>query len=306
MIKNRFPDIKIVGNKKTFGMIDGFFNMEYNRVEVKEGDTLNIGEHTLKFYMAPMVHWPEVMTTYDIKEKVIFTADAFGTFGTMDGGIFDSEINLQYTWDEMRRYYSNIVGKYGSPVQKVLQKLKALEIDVICSTHGPIWMEHKEKVVKMYDQWSRYEPEEKGVVIAYGSMYGNTEEMAEAVANAISENGVKNIVLHNVCKSHASYIISDIFKYNALIVGSPTYSNELLPDMKALLDKIRTRGIKDRLFGYFGTYAWAGATFRHFNQFAEDMKWETVGIPVEEKMSMSDAKLHECLELGKAMAERLK
>lgn len=306
MIKNRFPNIQIVGNKKTFDMIDGFFGMEYNKLEIKEGDTLNLGKHTLQFFMAPMVHWPEVMVTYDITEKVLFSADAFGTWGTLDGGIFDTDINLDVIWNEMRRYYSNIVGKYGSPVQKALSKLSGLDIEVICSTHGPIWTQDIPKVVGKYDSWSKYEPEEKGVVIAYGSMYGNTEEMAETIANAISENGVKNVVMHDVSKSHASYIISDIWKYNSLIVGSPTYSNQLFPLVQALLDKIKIRGVKNRLFGYFGTYAWAGATHKHFKQFAEDMDWEVVGTPVEEKMRMSDAKLMECLELGKAMAERIK
>ncbi len=306
MIKNRFPDIQIVGNKKTFDMIDGFFGMEFNKVLVKEGDSLNLGSHELQFYLAPMVHWPEVMVTYSVKEKLLFSADAFGTWGTLDGGIFDTDINLDHIWDEMRRYYSNIVGKYGSPVQKALKKLAGLDIEVICSTHGPIWTQDIPKVVGKYDTWSKGEAEENGVVIAYGSMYGNTEEMAEAIANAISENGIKNIVMHDVSKSHASYIISDVWKYKALIVGSPTYSNELFPGMQNLLHKLKIRGLKDRYLGYFGTYAWAGVTHKYFQQFADDMGWEVVGTPVEEKMRMSDAKLHECIALGEAMAAKLK
>ena len=306
MIKNRFPDITIVGNKKTFDMLDGFFDMECNKLEVKEGDLLTLGRNELQFYTAPMVHWPEVMVTYNATEKVLFSADAFGTWGTLDGGIFDTDINLEYVWDEMRRYYSNIVGKYGSPVQKALAKLSGLDIEVICSTHGPIWTIDIPKVVGKYDTWSKYEPEESGVVIAYGSMYGNTEEMAETIANAISENGVKNIVMHDVSKSHASYIISDIWKYNGLIVGSPTYSNQLFPLVQALLDKIKLRGVKHRTFSYFGSYAWSGATHKYFQQFAEEMKWDVVGIPVEEKLRMTDAKLQECLSLGAAMAEKIK
>lgn len=306
MIKNRFPDVTIVGNKKTFDMLDGFFDMQCNKHLVKEGDSLSLGKNELQFYTAPMVHWPEVMVTYNATEKVLFSADAFGTWGTLDGGIFDTDINLDHIWDEMRRYYSNIVGKYGSPVQKALAKLSGLDIEVICSTHGPIWTTDIPKVVGKYDTWSKYEPEESGVVIAYGSMYGNTEEMAETIANAVSENGVKNIVMHDVSKSHASYILSDIWKYNGLIVGSPTYSNQLFPLVQALLDKIQIRSVKNRLFGYFGSYAWAGATHRYFQQFAEEMKWEVVGTPVEEKLRMTDAKLQECLDLGAAMAERIK
>ncbi len=306
MIKNRFPDIQIVGNKKTFDMVDGFFGMEYNKVVVAEGDSLSLGKHELQFYLAPMVHWPEVMVTYDVNEKVLFSADAFGTWGTLDGGIFDTDINLDKIWDEMRRYYSNIVGKYGGPVQKALKKLAGLDIQVICSTHGPIWTQDIPKVVGKYDTWSKGTPEENGVVIAYGSMYGNTEEMAEAIANAISENGIKNIVMHDVSKSHPSYIISDVWKYKALIVGSPTYSNELFPGMQTLLHKLKIRGLKDRYFGYFGTYAWAGATHKLFKKFAEDMKWEVIGEPVEEKMRMTEGKLHECIALGEVMAQKLK
>ena len=205
----------------------------------------------------------------------------------------------------MQRYYSNIVGKYGSPVQKAIEKVRQLEIKTLCSTHGPVWQENAQKVIDLYDRYSRYEGEE-GVVIAYGSMYGNTEQMAEVIARALTENGIKNIVLHDVSKSHASDILSDIFRYNALIVGSPTYSNELFPGVKSLLDKIATRSIKDRYFGYFGSFTWAGATLRYFNDFAENMKWEVVGTPVEEKMALKDEKNQSCIELGKSMAEKLK
>ncbi len=280
--------------------------MDCNKLQIKEGETLSLGKNELQFFMAPMVHWPEVMVTYHTNEKVLFSADAFGTWGTLDGGIFDTDINLDHMWDEMRRYYSNIVGKYGNPVQKALAKLKGLEIEVICSTHGPIWTKDIDKVVSKYDVWSRYEPVETGVVIAYGSMYGNTEEMAETIANSISENGIKNIVMHDVSKSHSSYILSDIWKYNALVVGSPTYSNQLFPLVQALLDQIKTRGVKNRLFSYFGTYAWAGATHRYFSQFAEEMNWEVVGNPVEEKMRMGDQALKDCIDLGAAIAGKLK
>ncbi len=306
MSKNRFPNIEIIGNKKTFDMIDGFFAMDCNKRVVKEGDSISLGKNELQFYMAPMVHWPEVMVTYNVTEKVLFSADAFGTWGTLDGGIFDTDINLDRVWDEMRRYYSNIVGKYGSPVQKALAKLSGLDIEVICSTHGPIWTKDIAKVVGKYDTWSKYEPEESGVVIAYGSMYGNTEEMAETIANSISENGVKNIVMHDVSKSHPSYIISDIWKYNSLVVGSPTYSNQLFPLVQSLLDKIAIRGVKNRYFSYFGTYAWAGATHKYFSKFAEEMKWEVIGNPVEEKMRMGDEALKDCLGLGAAIAEKVK
>lgn len=304
-ILERYPDIQIVGNKKTFGMIDGYFELQVNQILVKEGDTLNLGEHELTFYMAPMVHWPEVMTTYESKEGMLFSADAFGTYGTLNGGVIDSELNLDHFWGEMQRYYANIVGKYGNPVQKAIQKLSGLTINYICSTHGPVWHEEIDKVIGIYDRLSKYESEE-GVVIAYGSMYGNTEDMAEVVARGVSDGGIKNIVLHDVSKSHSSDILSDVFKYKGVIVGSPTYSNELYPGVKSLLSKFITRGIRDRHFAYFGSFTWAGATLKHFSAFAEEIGWNVVSEPVEEKMALKHDKQKACYELGLAMAKKLK
>ena len=174
LLRQLYPDVQIVGNNRTFDMLEGYHGITTGLVEVKEGDALEIGHHKLMFYLAPMVHWPEVMVTYDVTDKILFSADAFGTFGTLDGGVFDAELNLDHYWEEMRRYYSNIVGKYGNPVQKALQKLSGLDIQTICSTHGPVWTAHIPEVVKIYDELSRYEVQE-GVVIVYGSMYGNTE-----------------------------------------------------------------------------------------------------------------------------------
>lgn len=305
LLRQRYPDVQIVGNVKTFGMLAGFHGIKEGLYEVKEGDSLNIGSRSLTFYMAPMVHWPEVMVTYDAKEKLLFSADAFGTYGTLDGGVIDAEMNVDHFWEEMIRYYANIVGKYGSPVQKALQKLSGLEIRTICSTHGPVWRENIAKVVGIYDRLSRYEGEE-GVVIAYGSMYGNTEQMAEAIASSLADNGVRNIVMHNVSKSPASYILKDIFKYKGLIIGSPTYSNQLFPEVDSLLTKIEMREVKNRYFGYFGSFCWAGAAVKRLCAFGEKMKWQTVGCPVEQKQGLIADKYEDCLALGKAMAEAIK
>ena len=239
LLRQQYPDVQIVGNKQTFGMLNGYHGISTGLYEVKEGDTLSVGRHQLSFYMAPMVHWPEVMVTYDSTDKILFSADAFGTYGTLDGGVIDSEMNVEHYWEEMLRYYSNIVGKYGNPVQRALQKLSALDIRTICSTHGPVWREYAAKAIDIYDRMSRYEGEE-GVTIVYGSMYGNTEQMAEAIAASLAANGVKNIVMHNVSKSPASYVLKDIFKYKGLIIGSPTYSNRLFPEIESILDKIET------------------------------------------------------------------
>lgn len=305
LLRHRYPGVQIVGNTKTFGMLAGFHGIKEGLYEVKEGDSLNIGSRLLTFYMAPMVHWPEVMVTYDAADKLLFSADAFGTYGALDGGVIDTEMNVEHFWEEMIRYYANIVGKYGSPVQMALRKLSGLEIQTICSTHGPVWRENIAKVVGIYDRLSRYEGEE-GVVIVYGSMYGNTEQMAEVIASSLADNGVRNIVMHNVSKSPASYILKDIFKYKGLIIGSPTYSNQLFPEVDSLLTKIEMREVKNRYFGYFGSFCWAGAAVKRLCAFGEKMKWQTVGCPVEQKQGLIADKYEDCLALGKAMAEAIK
>ena len=305
LLRHRYPGVQIVGNTKTFGMLAGFHGIKEGLYEVKEGDSLNIGSRSLTFYMAPMVHWPEVMVTYDAADKLLFSADAFGTYGALDGGVIDTEMNVEHFWEEMIRYYANIVGKYGNPVQMALRKLSGLEIQTICSTHGPVWRENIAKVVGIYDRLSRYEGEE-GVVVVYGSMYGNTEQMAEAIASSLADNGVRNIVMHNVSKSPASYILKDIFKYKGLIVGSPTYSNQLFPEVDSLLTKIEMREVKNRYFGYFGSFCWAGAAVKRLCAFGEKMKWQTVGCPVEQKQGLIADKYEDCLALGKAMAEAIK
>ena len=305
LLRHRYPGVQIVGNTKTFGMLAGFHGIKEGLYEVKEGDSLNIGSRSLTFYMAPMVHWPEVMVTYDAADKLLFSADAFGTYGALDGGVIDTEMNVEHFWEEMIRYYANIVGKYGNPVQMALRKLSGLEIQTICSTHGPVWRKNISKVVGIYDRLSRYEGEE-GVVIVYGSMYGNTEQMAEAIASSLADNGVRNIVMHNVSKSPASYILKDIFKYKGLIIGSPTYSNQLFPEVDSLLTKIEMREVKNRYFGYFGSFCWAGAAVKRLCAFGEKMKWQTVGCPVEQKQGLIADKYEDCLALGKAMAEAIK
>ena len=305
LLRQQYPGVKIVGNTKTFGMLAGFHGITDGLYEVKEGDTLNTGVHQLTFYMAPMVHWPEVMVTYDATDKILFSADAFGTYGTLDGAVVDKDMDCSHYWDEMVRYYANIVGKYGNPVQRALQKLSALEIQTICSTHGPVWQEHVAKAVGIYDRLSRYEAEE-GVVILYGSMYGHTEQMAEVIASALADQGVKRIVMHNVSKTPASYILADVFRYKGIIVGSPTYSNQLFPEVEAVLSKIELREVKNRLFSYFGSFSWAGAAVKRLAAFGEKMKWETVGTPAEQKQGMTAADHAACYALGKAMAEQLK
>ncbi|MEG1839298.1 MAG: FprA family A-type flavoprotein [Bacteroidaceae bacterium] len=305
LIKQHYPNIIIVGNKQTFGMLDGFYGVGGERYVVADGDFLALGHHTLRFYLTPMVHWPETMMTFDETEGILFSGDAFGCYGTLDGGAIDTQINTDKYWREMERYYSNIVGKYGAPVQKALQKLSTLKITMICSTHGPVWTEHINKVVSIYDRFSRYEAEE-GVVIAYGSMYGNTEQMAEVIAEKLSACGIKNIAMHNVSKSNLSFILADVFRYKGLIVGCPTYSGHLFPLMESFLSQLAIRDIKGRYLGYFGSFCWAGAAVKRIGEFNAQLKYELVGNSVEMKQGIKEEIITQCCDLGEAMAERLK
>ena len=308
LLRNRFPNVQIVGNKRTAEMVQGFYGITDGVKVIEDGEELSLGnKHKLIFNLTPMVHWPETMMTYDTYHKIIFSGDAFGTFGTLDGGITDAQLHPERYYDEMVRYYSNVVGKFGSPVQKALEKLNTLEIKYICSTHGPIWTldEQIKKVISIYDKLSRYEGDE-GVVIAYGSMYGNTEQMAETVAYELAQQGIKEVILHNVSKRSHSYIIRDIFKYKGLIIGSPTYNNKLFPEVEYLISKIEGRDMKNRYFGYFGSFTWAGAAVKRLAQFASDSKFEVIGSPVEMKQAMNLNTYEDCVSLGKAMADRLK
>lgn len=305
LIKQYYPDIVLVGNKKTFDMVDGYYGVGGERKVVAEGDSLKVGRHDLHFYFIPMVHWPETMVTFDSTDGILFSGDAFGCFGALNGGCIDKNINTEIYMGEMRRYYSNIVGKFGNPVQKALQKCSGLDIKMICPTHGPVWEEKIAEVVAMYDKLSRYEAEE-GVVIAYGTMYGNTEQMAEAIAEELSAQGIKNIVMHNVSKTPHSFILADIFRYKALIVGCTTYNMHLYPEMEALLSKVAARDMKNRLIGYFGSFTWASAAVKKLGEYAAQLKFEVVGNPVEMKQSMSAGSEQQARELAVAMADRLK
>lgn len=303
LLRQYYPEVIIVGNAKTLLMIEGFYGVTGSSLEVKDGDTLSLGKHNLQFYLTPMVHWPETMMTYNVTEKVLFSGDAFGCFGTLDGAVVDAELNVEKYWDEMVRYYANIVGKYGSPVQKALQKLSGLSLDFICTTHGPVWKKYISDVVSLYDKLSRYEHLEDGVVLVYGSMYGNTELMAETVAQGLAQSGVKNIVMHNVSKSDSSVILRDVFKYKGLIIGSPTYSNELYPEIDSLVKKIEIRGVKNKVFGCFGSFTWAGVAVKRLTAFAETMQWQVASVSPEEKQGLKKDNYNACLALGGEVAK---
>ncbi len=304
LIKKYYPEIQIIGNKKTFQMMEGFYGIAEGTLEVKNGDTVELGKQKLNFVLTPMVHWPETMVT--LCGTTLFSGDAFGCFGALNGGVIDAQINCDSFWLEMERYYSNIVGKYGTPVQNALKKLADVKLDYICSTHGPVWHEHINKVIAIYDRLSKYETE-PGLVICYGTMYGNTERAAEVIARAASEAGVKNIVVYNVSKTHHSYIIRDVFRYKGLIVGAPTYNTALYHEMDVLLSELAGKDIKNHLMGWFGSYGWASKAVSEIARWNEEkLHFEQVGEPVEIKQSLTAETKAQCEALGRAMAERLK
>lgn len=318
LIRKYYPDLQVVGNKKTLEMLQGFYGQRNERdIEVRNGDTIDLGQTQLTFVLTPMVHWPETMMTLaqpapnaagteGAPYVCLFSGDAFGCFGALNGGILDTQINTDPFWPEMERYYSNIVGKYGVPVQQALKKLQGTEITHICPTHGPVWHEHLQRVVGIYDRLSRYEAE-PGLVICYGTMYGNTERMAEQIARAASQAGVKNIVVYNVSKTHHSYILRDIFRYRGLIVGAPTYNASLYHEMDVLLSEIANREIRTpRLFGWFGSHTWASKAVSEISRWNEErLHFIPVGEPVDMKQSLTEDVRRQCEALGRAMAESL-
>lgn len=304
-VRQAYPGVQIVGNAKTIQMVEGFYGIADNMLTVGENDTLSLGGRELCFFLIPMVHWPETMVTYCAADKLAFTGDAFGTFGAIDGGVTDEQLDGSAYRDEMIRYYSNIVGKYGGPVQKALDKFSKLPVETVCPTHGPVWKKDFPKVFDLYDKMSRYQATDDGVVIAYGSMYGNTGQTAERIARELAGQGVRNIVMHNLTSSHLSYVLRDIFKYPAVVIGSPTYNMHLFPEVQALIDDIELRCIPKRVFGYFGGFTWAGAAVKKLGEFAERVGWDVAAPPVEVKQGYSAEKTEACVDLAKAIAAKL-
>jgi flavorubredoxin len=303
-IRNKYPGITMVGNRKTFGIVESFGTSVVNVMVVDDNDILDLGNTKLLFQTIPMVNWPETMVTYEQGNKILFSGDAFGSYGTLDGGVFDDEINLEFYETDVMRYFTNIVGKYCSHTRRAMEKLSGLDIRMIASTHGPVWRSDLNWVLSRYTKWSSYDME-NGVVIVYGSMYGNTQKMAEVIARQLCERGIRNIRVYDSSKTHLSYIIKDIFRFKGFIVGSCAYNNALFPNVETLLSTIENMGVKDHYLGIFGTFLWNGGGVINLRKFAENIKWEMVYEPVEEKGILKADKFRMCIELADAMADRL-
>ena len=298
---NIYPELKIVGNAKTFQLFEQFYNSKKpeNYYKVDEGDTLNVGEHTFEFLMMPMVHWPEVMGTYEQSQKIFFSADAFGTFGTINGNIFADQTDFEgFYLSEARRYYSNIVGKYGLQVQNVFKKLSNKEIEMICSLHGPVWRKNSEYILDKYQKWSTYTPEKQGVLLFYASMYGNTENVIDIIAGKLSEKGVEDIRVFDVSKTHPSYIIAEAWKYSNFVIGSPSYNAGLYHVMDALLHELASLGMQNRKISLVGNYSWASSALKVMGNYINGMKnIERVGEELEINSSLKEENMEKLDDL---------
>ena len=267
-LANKYPEMKLVGNLKTFTFLNQFFtdikNFDERRIEVKEGDTLNLGKHTLQFIMAPMVHWPEVMCTYEQKEKVLFTADGFGKFGSLD---------TDEDWAcEARRYYFNIVGKYGPQVQALLKKVVALEVKIICPLHGPILKENLGYYINKYDIWSSYQPEDDGVFIAYSSIHGHTKEAAIKMKEILEEKGAKKVAITDLTREDFTEAIEDAFRYDKIILASSSYNMGLFPPMEQLLHHLESKNYQGRKVGIIENGTWAPSAGKCMKEILSKMK----------------------------------
>ena len=305
-ILRTYPDVTVVGNCTTFKLLANYYAVpQEQKLEVMDGSTLSLGHHVLTFAWVPWVHWPETMVTYDTTDKVLFSCDAFGGFGTLDGGIFDDEIDFdKFYLTEMRRYYSNIVGKWSDKVQGAFQKLGGLEIKIICPSHGPIWRENPGKVLSLYNRWSTHQAE-KGVVIIYASMYGNTEKMADKIARALAQEGVKNIRVFDVSKTHVSYLINEIWEYNGLILGTCAYNGQMHPMMHHLVHEISVANPKNKVVGVFGSSSWNGAGVKTLKKELEAIKITPTEKSVELFGVTTDDKLQGVKEFAADFASRL-
>ena len=285
----RYPKVKVISSEKAFYFMNQFgFHIDSSKTEVvKEGDKKSFGKHEILFVAAPMVHWPEAMVSFDTTNGVLFSADAFGSFGALDGKLFNDEVNFDRDWiDDARRYYTNIVGKYGPHVQALLKKAAGIDIKIVCPLHGPVWRNNLGYFIDKYDKWSRYEPEEKGVMIVYASMYGNTENAASVLASKLVEKGMNNVVMYDVSKTHISQLISETFKYSNVVLASVTYNLGIYPLMHNYLMDMKALNVQNRTFAILENGSWACESGRLMREFLENMRNMTV---LDEKVTLTSS-----------------
>lgn len=300
----RYPKVKIISTEKAFMLMRQFgFSIDGLTETVTEGDTKSFGKHQVTFVSAPMVHWPEAMVTFDITNGVLFCADAFGSFGALDGKLFNDEVNFDKDWlDDARRYYTNIVGKYGPHVQALLKKAGGIDIKMFCPLHGPIWRKDLGYLIDKYDKWSRYEPEEKGVMIAYASMYGNTERAAEILASKLVERGMTNVVMYDVSKTHVSQLISETFRLSHVVLASVTYNLGIYPLMHNYLMDMKALNLQKRTFAIIENGSWACKSGTLMGEFLDNLKGMNV---LDEKVTLMSAMTEDTEISMNALADSL-
>ena len=305
-IVKSFPDVTIVGNKKTIEMVEGFYGSISNTKVINDGDVLDLGDgKSLKFVITPMVHWPETMMTFEQSSSTLFSGDAFGCFGALNGGVIDAECDVESYIPEMYRYYAAIVAKYGTFVIKAIEKLKGLRINRICPTHGPVWQDYMMHVIDLYDRLAHFTPQ-NGAVIVYGSMYGNTEDIAELIARELTVNGV-SVRMHNIATADLSVVLADIMRFKGLIIGAPTYNSSIFPPIQNLIEAIVSRGIKNRVLSTFGSYTWGPGISVKIEKSFESLNYDTVSCKIEMKQSILDNYLYNRIEeFAKVFAEKVK
>lgn len=303
----RYPNVQIVGNAKTLNMIKQFFTFDIDSrfITVKEGDTIETGKHKLCFVMAPMVHWPEAMVTYDSTDKILFSADAFGTFGALNGNIFADELNFEADWlNDARRYYTNIVGKYGVQVQALLKKAGALEIETICPLHGPVWRDNLGYIIDKYDKWSSYTPEENAVMIAYASVYGNTENAANILACKLADSGVKNIKMYDVSCTHPSVIVSEAFRCSHIVIASTTYNGGIFCNMETALLDLQAHSLQNRTVAIMQNGTWAATAGKKIAEIFNSMKnINILNDTVSVKSALKEPQIEEIDAIAAAIAK---
>ena len=289
----RYPNAKVISNERAFMMMRQFgFDVDGKEIEVAEGDAMSFGQHEITWVAAPMVHWPEAMVSFDTTNGVLFSADAFGSFGALDGKLFADEVNFDRDWlDDARRYLTNIVGKYGPHVQDLLKKASTIDIKMICPLHGPVWREDLGYFIEKYDKWSRYEPEEDGVLLVYASMYGNTEYAAQCLATKLCERGMTNIHMYDVSKTHVSYLVSEAFRLSHIVLASVTYNLEIYPVMHQFLNEIRMLNLQNRTVGIIENGTWTPQAGTLMEEFLDkNMKlMDTLGGEVTVTSSLNDS-----------------
>ena len=305
-IVREYPECKIVGNAKTLQFISQFYDFDVasRAMSVKEGDVLNTGKHAFTFVFAPMVHWPEVMVTYDQETKILFSADAFGTFGALSGNLFADELDFEREWlDDARRYYLNIVGKYGVQVMNTLKKAAELPIRMILPLHGPIWRENLSWFISKYQTWASYVPEEKGLLIIYSSIYGDTANAVDVLAAKAAEKGVRTLHMYDASKTDASVLVSECFRYSTIVFASPTYNAEIFPKMEMLLIELKAHAFQNRDAAVIENGTWALSAGKKMSEMLSSMKNVSIISPVISiKSSLKEEQLPEIEAMAEALA----